>query len=93
MIIYRLGRDKGGNGPAKISNCFRLWIACTNVSPSEFSLTLPVRGDSHRLMLGWPKGPGKPLLATLDIQVHVVPRGLGHSELRHPFFKGVREDV
>jgi hypothetical protein len=23
---------ESGNAPGKISNCFRLWIACTNVS-------------------------------------------------------------
>src|ERR1700716_2710686 len=79
MIIYGLSRDKSRNGPGKISNCFRLWIACTNVSPSEFSLTLPVRGDSHHLMLVWPKGPENPLLASLDIQVRcgVPPRSGG----------------
>src|SRR3979411_2002778 len=60
MTIYRLSRDKSGNGPGKIGNCFLRWIACTNVSPSEFSLTFPVMGDSHHLILGWPTDPEKP---------------------------------
>ena len=31
MIIYGLSRDKSGNAPGNISNCFRLCIACKNV--------------------------------------------------------------